>query len=118
MLDSIEAVMLWVLPWSFVAKTVALTVMWWRLDKQTTPTGPLGERINDAFGDQALMSAFITWVMFILSTETDGSEIEWPFVTLALTMLTLWPFRTAWSYYRVWRTYTDIARKKKAMVGP
>lgn len=112
MLDAIETGLLHILPWSFVAKTAALTLMWWTLDKQSIPTGPLGVRINVSFRSQALMSLLITWAMFILSRRVDASDIEWPFVTIALAGLSLWPMVAAWGHYQVWRTYRQIARDK------
>lgn len=112
MLDAIETVLLLILPWSFVAKTAALGVMGWTFNVRTQPTGPLGERINVEFRDQFLMSALITWAMFILSHQVDATEIDWPFVTFALAGLALWPWRTAWAHFAVWRTYREIAREK------
>lgn len=117
MLDSIETVLLIILPWSFVAKSIALGVMWWTLSYRTTATGPLGQRIDISFRDQFVMSMFITWAMFILFLEVDASEVNWPFVTLSLLGLSLWPWRAAWSHYRVWRYYRHLAREKDAREG-
>ena len=112
MIDSMETVLLIILPWSYVVKSLALGLMWWALDKRTTPTGPLGRRINGTFWRQFIMSLFITWAMFILSSETDASEIDWPFVSVALAGLAIWPLPTAWSYFELYLTYRHIAREK------
>ena len=105
MLDAIEAVLLLILPWSFVAKTLALGFMGWHLNYRTSKPGPVGAKINVEFRDQTIMSLLITWAMFIISRQIDATEIDWPFVTLALLGLALWPLRTAWSHYDVFRTY-------------
>jgi hypothetical protein len=112
--DAIEAALLLILPWSFVAKTVALAWMGWHLNVRTKPTGPLGQRINVEFRDQAIMSGWITWGMFLLSYGLDSSEIDWPWVSIALAGMSLWPFRAAWSHFRVYLTYRQIAREKSA----
>lgn len=112
MTDNIEAVLLTILPWSFVLKSTAMLIMWWALQFKTTTTRPLGRRINVSFRDQLVMSIVITLAMFILSHETDATEIDWPYVSIALTLLAIWPLRTAWSHYRVWRKYREIARSK------
>lgn len=110
MLDVIEDTMLAILPWSFAVKTIALGLMWWKLDRQTQPTGPLGVQINASFRLQFIMSTLITWAMFILSSRTDATDIDWPFVTVALAGLALWPFVAAWGHYRVWWTYRQMVR--------
>jgi len=105
MLDAIETVLLLILPWSFVAKTISLGLMGYLLNRRTQAKGPVGAKINVEFRDQAIMSAFITWGMFLLSHGIDATEINWPFVSLALAGMTVWPFKTAWSHYDVYRTY-------------
>lgn len=117
MLDAVETVLLFILPWSFVAKTGALALMWWHLRYRTVATGPLGERIDLSFRDQAIMSAFITWTMFLLSRGLDATEIDWPFVSLSLAGVSLWPWRTARSHFRVYQTYHDIAIDKEQKKG-
>lgn len=114
MLDAIEAVLLVILPWSYVAKTVAVGVMWWTLYRYTIPTGPLGESLNDLFRKQMIQAAFNTWVMFILSHEIDAREIDWPFVSLALVVVTVWPWLLGKSYFQTWRIYWRMAREKEA----
>lgn len=110
MLNAIEAVMLTILPWSFAAKSLAIGVMWWHLRFRTNASGPLGKRINIEFRDQFIMSVFNLWAMAILSRDVDATEVDWPLVTLALTGLAVWPWRTAWSHFRVYRTYRQIAK--------
>lgn len=112
MIDAIERVLLIVLPFSFVAKTAALGFMWWYLQYRTVPTGPLGTRINIAFRDQFIMSLLITQAMAILALEVDASEVDWPFVSLALAGIAIYPFRAAWSYYLTFRTYRRLSRRK------
>lgn len=112
MLDDVEALMLAILPWSFVAKTAALAFMGWHLNFRTESKGPVGEKINVEFRDQTIMSVLITWVMFIVSRQIDASEIDWPFVSLALTAVALWPWRTAWAHFDVYRTYRALMRQR------
>lgn len=114
MIDAIEAVLLLILPWSFAAKSLALGVMWWELQFQTVPIGPLGQRINVEFRDQFIMSLFITAAMVILSRSVQADEVDWPFVSLVLMGLALFPFRAAWSHFQTYRTYRRIATGKEA----
>lgn len=114
MLDTIETVLLYILPWSYVAKTTAVAVMWWTLYRYTIPTGPLGESLNVQFRDQMIQAMFNTWVMFIVFQQVDATEVNWPFVSLALLGVTVWPWRLARSHYRTWRIYWKLAREKEA----
>lgn len=114
MINAIETVLLTILPWSFVAMTLALAVMWWTLDRRTTPTGPLGMNINDLFLVLLVKGVLTTWAMFILSSQVDASEIEWPFVTIALAGLALSPLGATWALYRMLRTYRDLAHQKRS----
>lgn len=112
MLDAVEGCLLLILPWSFSAKSIALGVMWWHLRFRTEPSGRLGRRINVEFRDQFIMSLLITMAMVVLSRTVQADEVEWPFVSLVLFGLALFPFQVAWSYFRVYRTYREIAKDK------
>lgn len=111
--ESIVAIMLTILPWSWTAKTIALAVMWWTLSRKTVSTGPLGIDINISFRDQAIMSFIATLMMVVIWIEVDPADIQWPFIAALLAAGVLWPFRAARSHYRVWWTYRRIAREKE-----
>jgi hypothetical protein len=110
MADSLEAFLLALLPWSFVIKTLAIGIMGLHLNRYTVPTGPLGKRINIEFIDQTIMSALITAGVFILASRVDPAHVYSPMDTILLAGVSLWPLRTAWSHYAVYRTYLQIAR--------
>ena len=117
MIEVIEALLLKLLPLSLFLKTVALAFIWYHLRFHTSPVGPLGQRINISFRDQSIMSACITWAMAILAMEVDASEIDWPYVSIALTGIALWPIRTAWSHIEVYRQYRIIQRERSLTTG-
>lgn len=110
MLDMIETVMLRVLPISFAVKSLALMLMWAHLRFETTPLGPLGEKINLSFRETFIMSVFLTWVMTLIAIYIDSSEIHWPVTSLAITACAIWPLRTAWAQWRVYYHYRNMDR--------
>lgn len=112
MLETYEAVLLFLLPYSFTSKSLALGVMWWHLRFRTISSGPLGDDINIEFRDQFTMSLFITLAMVILSQNVEPGDVEWPWVSLVLSGLALFPFKAAWSHFRVYRRYVRIARDR------
>lgn len=115
MLDTIEALLLLALPVSFALKTVAIGMMWLLLQFGTDPVGELGMEINESFRDVTIMSALLTWVMVLLAQNIDASEIDWPFVTLALTGLALWPIRVSYQQLRIYMVYRQILKRKRGM---
>lgn len=113
MLDSIETGLLLILPWSYVAKTAVVLVLWWTLQYRTITTTELGRRINDAFLKQWVMACINAGIMFAVQRGIDATEIHWPFISLLLLAAAVWPWVVARSYYREFASYRQMERRKR-----
>lgn len=91
MLDQIETTLLALLPVAFAGKTAVFTWISLQLLSEK-PVSTLGKWINALFVATAMISALLTWLMWVLYQEVDATEVDWPLMSILLLLVTSFPF--------------------------